>query len=405
MTTTHLHLDCASGVAGDMLLAALLDAGADETAVTGAVRSLFPDDSVTVTTAPVIKRGISARLLQITDTSDKTFRHWTTIRQMIEATALDAWVKERSLAVIRRIAEVEAAIHGVDMETVHFHEIGAVDTIVDAVGVVAALASLKVETVSCSAVNVGGGTVKIDHGTVPVPAPATAALAKGIPIYGSDGTGELATPTGMALLRELVDEFGAMPVMAPHATGYGAGRKDLPDANVVRAILGTRQNANAPSWRAATTDTILQIETNIDDQSPELVAGLIPRLLDLGAADAYLTPIVMKKGRAATLLTVLCAPARLTDVEALLFEETTTFGLRISEKPRIMLDRLFRPVETPYGTITVKLGIRGNRVVSAAPEYEDCKQAAERAGASVKQVMAIASAAAAAYLGTDFQTD
>ncbi len=401
MTSKHLHLDCASGVAGDMLLAALIDAGADMQAVSNAVLALFPDSSVTVQTTSVIKRGIRSRQLTIEDKSDKTFRHWTTIRSMIEDAALDCTIKDRSLSVIRSIAEAEAAIHGVDIEMVHFHEIGAVDTIVDVIGVVTALANLGVKTVSSSPVNVGGGTIEIDHGVVPVPAPATSALAAGIPIYGNEGVGELATPTGMALLRGLVDEFGLLPQMTPTAIGYGAGQKDLPNANVVRATLGDlivapEKNRSSPEE----LNTIVQIETNIDDQSPELVADLIPKILLAGAVDAYLTPIIMKKGRAGTLLTALCTKTLLPAVSELIFTETTTFGIRFTEKQRIMLERELVQVDTPFGTISVKLGIRAGKVISASPEYQDCFNAAEENGESLKRVVATASAAANTFLGT-----
>jgi uncharacterized protein (TIGR00299 family) protein len=316
-------------------------------------------------------------------------RHLRDIVALIERSALDAEVKGRSIALFRRLGEAEAAVHGTTIEKVHFHEVGAVDSIVDIVGSVWGLRWLGVARFAASPMNVGGGSVTIAHGTYPVPPPATARLLEGVPVFG-DGTVERCTPTGALLVSGHAAEYGPIPAMTLSRVGYGAGTRDTKDRpNVLRILVGEVEAAGS-------ADRVLVLEAEVDDASPQLLGGLLEQLFSLGVKDAYLTPVQMKKSRPGVLITVLAAPSQRDAVEELLFRETTTLGIRRQEWDRTTLDRETVPVVTAYGTIGVKIGKRGGRVYNAQPEFEDCRQAAQAAGVPVKEVIA---AAIVAYRG------
>jgi uncharacterized protein (TIGR00299 family) protein len=316
-------------------------------------------------------------------------RHLHDIVAMIEQSGLDAEVKGRSIALFRRLGEAEAAVHGTTIETVHFHEVGAVDSIVDVVGSVWGLRWLGASRFVASPMNVGGGSVKIAHGTYPVPPPATARLLEGVPVFG-EGAVERCTPTGALLVSGHAAEYGPVPAMRLTNVGHGAGSRDTKDRpNVLRILVGEAEDAGS-------ADRVLVLEAEVDDASPQLLGGLLEQLFTRGVKDAYLTPVQMKKSRPGVLITVLATPSQRDAVEELLFRETTTLGIRRQEWDRTTLDREIVPVTTAYGPIGVKVGRRAGRVYNAQPEFEDCRRAAETAGVPVKEVIA---AAIVAYRG------
>jgi uncharacterized protein (TIGR00299 family) protein len=308
------------------------------------------------------------------------------ILRLLDASTLDGAVRDRAAACFRRLAEAEGEVHGVPPETVHFHEVGAVDSIVDVVGGVVGLAWLKADRFAASPLNVGTGTIAIAHGTYPVPPPATARLVRGVPVFGA-GQGELLTPTGALLVTTHATAYGALPPLRIQAIGHGAGSRDTPDRpNVLRLIVGEED-------ASGTSERVLVLEAEIDDMLPQLYGPLLARLFDAGALDAYLTPVQMKKNRPGTLVTAIAPPARRAAIEQVFFAETTTLGVRSQEWDRTTLEREVVAVETAYGTVGVKVGRRGAEVMNAQPEFEDCQRVASAAGVPVKEVWAAAIAA------------
>lgn len=305
------------------------------------------------------------------------------IVDLLERAALAADVKQRAASLFRRLAEAEAAVHGTAPEAVHFHEVGAVDSIVDVIGGVCGLTRLGAQRYVASPLNLGSGSVTMAHGRFPVPAPATARLLTGVPVYG-EGEGELLTPTGALLVTAFAESYGALPRLRPEAIGYGAGARNTPGRpNVLRLVVGQADEE-------AGGERVLVLEAELDDMSPQLCEGLFERLFACGALDAYITPVQMKKGRPGILITCLVAPEGREAIEEVLFSETTTLGVRRQEWQRSVLQRRSVPVETPYGTIRVKLGERAGRVYNAQPEFEDCRRAAAERAVPVKEVWAAA---------------
>lgn len=386
---TIAYFDCFSGAGGDMIVASLLDAGADADALRGQLSSLNVA-GYAIKVEKVRKQGIaSTRFLVELDQQEKQpHRHLKHVLAIIDgATALPSEVKERSSRVFTRLAEAEAAVHGTTIEKVHFHEVGAIDAIVDVVGAVAALRMLGVTRVVCSPVVVGSGTVACEHGIMPVPAPATAFLLRGFPIATSDETGELLTPTAAALLTTLAESFGPMPSMTIGAVGHGAGTRDgARRPNVLRVMIGEPTH---PGTTGLEADEVVVFETNLDDSTPQVIGHAMERLLDEGALDVFLTPIQMKKNRPGVMLTALCEPGDAARLEAVIFAETTTFGVRRHRCARSTLRRRFVTVETKYGPVRMKIGEGGARPV-ATPEYEDCREAAARCGVAFPVVLAAA---------------
>jgi hypothetical protein len=382
-----LYLDCFSGISGDMLVGTLIDLGADVERLRTALASLQVQ-GFDITAEKSLKKGITATQFRVVqDNTDKPHRHLRHILEIIERGDLPASVKEASVATFRRIAECEAAIHGTTVEKIHFHEVGAIDSIVDVVAAHLALHLLEVGRVVASAVNTGSGTVQCAHGLMPVPAPATAQLLQGVPSYGSDCPYELTTPTGAALVAQMADAFAPMPVMVVEKVGYGSGTRDLPDhPNVLRGILGTE---TATGQR----EPITVVETNIDDLLPELMPPLIDALLLAGAREAFLTPLYGKKGRPAFLVTALCDQDKLAPVTDAFFEHSSTLGIRMRTEERLCLDREWETVATPWGEVRMKIGIWNGKVRNRAPEFEDCRKVAEAAGISVMAVYQAALAA------------
>lgn len=372
------YFDCFSGISGDMTLGALLACeGADETLFRERLAALrVPGYELEITS--VKREGITAtdvdvRLLEVDQGHG---RHLADITQILRSSTLSARVQANALAVFTRLADAEAKIHGTTREEIHFHEVGAVDAIVDIVGSCILLDMLGVEKVVTSSLPCGYGTITCQHGIMPVPAPATMELLRGFPVRSVDIRGELVTPTGAALVTTLSDpaDAGRLPDMTILTSGYGAGKKQfVPDMpNLLRVMIGEIQEQANDS----TPQTVTILETNIDDQSPETFELLMERGLAAGALDIFFTPTQMKKNRPGTLVTVLCVPDTAERMADLIFRETGTFGIRMREQKRFTLERSWETVTTPFGDIRLKVGRRHGEVMTVAPEYEDCKRAA-----------------------------
>jgi uncharacterized protein (TIGR00299 family) protein len=378
---TLAYFDCFSGISGDMTLGALVDAGVSIDDLRAELAKLnLPGYELT---AEMVKRsGIAATKVRVLlDGKQQPSRRLSDIRNIIEASALPLSVQQKGLAIFSRLARAEAKVHGTTPDKVHFHELGAVDALVDIVGSVVGLELLGVTGVAASAVNVGSGTVQTSHGLLPIPAPATAELLSGIPFYQSSTLFELTTPTGAAIISTLGMSFGPLQEMKVDRIAYGAGDQDFPGRpNVLRLMIGERAAAYEE-------DASIIIETNIDDLNPQVYDYLIGKLMDQGAQDAYLTPIIMKKGRPAVLLSVLADTAKTDVLVDTIFRETTSIGVRIRETGRKKLDREIREIETVFGRVRIKVSRRGNEVLSATPEYEDCRRIAEEKQVPLKQVM------------------
>jgi uncharacterized protein (TIGR00299 family) protein len=370
------YLDAFSGISGDMLVGALADAGAgalgDGLAALGMGASYRFEKT--------LRGGIAATRFHVEGGEGHGHRHLSQILDLIGKAALPERVKQNATAVFQRLAEVEARVHQVPIERVHFHEVGAVDSISDIVGACLGFELLGVDEIRCSPLNLGSGTVETAHGVLPVPAPATAALVEGKPVYARGPAVELTTPTGAAIATTLAASFGPLPPMRISATGYGAGARDFPEhANLLRVLIGEASGSSE-----ATTVSVL--EANIDDSSPEVLGYAMERLLDAGALDVTLSPIFMKKNRPGTLVRVIARPEDQERLAALLFAETTTLGLRIYPAERRVQARRTVEVQTPHGMVRVKVSEEGN----FAPEYEDCRRLALAAGVPLKQILAAA---------------
>ncbi len=373
------YLDCFSGVSGDMLLGALADAGADADELRGGIARLGLD-GVELHFEKCKRSGIGGTNLTVRVEHDHHHRSLSRIEEIIAGSELSERVKERSIRIFRRLGEVEAAIHQIPIEKVHFHEVGALDSITDIVGSCIAFDLLGIEKVYCSPLNLGSGTVEAAHGVMPVPAPATAALVQGIPTYSEGPTAELTTPTGAAIVTTLADEFGTMPAMRIGSVGYGAGDRDFKKRpNLLRAVIGEQSQA-----REATQ--IFVIEANVDDMNPQVAGYVRERLLDTGALDVTLAPVYMKKDRPGFMISVLAKPEEREKLSELLFTETTTLGIRMYPVERRVLERRLDPVETIYGEVRIKVASENGTVRNFAPEYEDCRRIALEKGVPFKEV-------------------
>ena len=393
MTGRHAWVDASAGVAGDMLLGALVDAGADLAQVEAAVDAVVPA-AVRLVAHGVLRAGQSGTKVDVEVlTEDLPHRHWREIRTMVTDAALPERTRTRVLATFGRLAEAEARVHGTSPEDVHFHEVGALDSIADVVGVCAALELLDVATLSAGPVAVGSGRIRTAHGDIGVPVPAVVQLSTGKRVLAG-GRGELATPTGMALVVALSERDEDLPALVVDGAGAGAGTKDFPDRpNLTRVLLGTPAAAAAP---AAGGDPVTVLEANVDDLDPRLWPGVLDRLLAGGALDAWLVPVLMKKGRPAHVLTVLTHAHRVTALRDVVFAETSTLGVRASDWTRTALPRGWVDVAVGDQAVPVKVGHRDGRVVRATPEFDAVEQLAGRTGRPVPDVLAEAAAAATA---------
>ena len=368
------YFDCYSGASGDMILGALLDAGLDLAHLTQELAKLGLSH-YDVSKTQVTKNGISATqaLVRVEqDHHDHHHRHLADITAIIDRSELSEAVKRDSQRIFRRLAEAEAKVHNTSPEKIHFHEVGAMDAIIDVVGAVIGLHALAIDTITCSALHVGTGTVKCAHGTLPVPAPATAELIRGKPAYATGIRGELLTPTGAAILTTLASDFGPLPSMTIDHIGHGAGNADHAIANLVRLFIGS----DVPAANALRQEQTATIETTIDDMNPQIYDHLIEKALQMGALDIFCSPIQMKKNRSGTLVTIICKPEMVSQLSDLLFRETTTIGLRWRLDNRFMLQREFVNVKTRFGTIKCKAASQGTEMVNLMPEYDDCRRVA-----------------------------
>jgi uncharacterized protein (TIGR00299 family) protein len=388
------YIDCIGGLAGDMLNAALLSAGAPESTLT-TVPARLGLTGVELRINRVQRHGIEALHLDVCANEEQHDRRWRSIRAQLAAAELDEHVRQRALAVFARLAEVEGNVHGVPAEEVHFHELGAVDTLVEVVGAVALLEQLRVERVVCSALPLSRGFVTAAHGVLPLPAPATAALLVGAPVAGTDVDAELVTPTGAALASTLADAFGELPPMTLERIGYGAGTADLVQRpNLTRVLLGRSADPEPAEHE------VCLLETNLDDLVPELVPDAVERCVAAGALDVWTVPAGMKKGRPGIVLSALARPEAESAVARAILEETTALGVRVTRLDRYELERHERTVEFGGGSVRVKIGRLDGRVVNVSPEHDDCAALARATGMSVKSVWAAALTAARELDGT-----
>lgn len=377
------YFDAFSGISGDMTVGALLDAGADAEAFLASLRSLATGAAYEIERTR--RRGIAATKFRVRPPEGERHRHLSHILRLIDSAGLPERAARNAKAIFERLGAVEAAVHGVPVEKVHFHEVGAADSIADIAGACIALELLGVEEVYCSAVNVGGGTVATEHGLLPVPAPATARLLEGKPVYSSGPQKELTTPTGAAIVATLARQFGPLPPMRLIASGYGAGDADFPEqANVLRVLIGETTGAEEAV-------TVAILEANIDDSTPEVLGYAMERLLEAGALDVSLSPLLMKKNRPGTLLRVIARPEDRETLAGLILRETSSFGVRFLAAERRVATRSTVEVETSAGRVRVKVSDRGQ----FAPEYEDCRQLALATGRPLREILA---EAACAYL-------
>ncbi len=395
-------LDTPSGISGDIFLGCLVDAGWPLDALRAAVAGLgLPHDSWKIGAENVMRGGVRATLVRVDVTEDETHRHLAEVKRIIGQGELPEAVKRRASSVFSRLAEAEATIHDSTPDQVHFHEVGALDAIIDIVGVCAGLHELNVERLGASALPLGPGWAQSQHGPIPLPAPATLALLAAVdaPTVPAPGAGELVTPTGAALLAELA-EF-RQPAMRLDTIGYGAGRRQFDWPNVARLWLGDEIAEDEDGPAEAPSGALVIIETNIDDMSPELYEPVQRLLLESGALDVWTTAIAMKKGRPATKISVLAEQSSESALAEILLRQTTTLGVRVYPVRRHIAGRAFETVATPYGSVRVKLKRVGGEIVGAKAEFEDCRRLAASSGTPLPAVYAAAQAAASALVSCD----
>ncbi|MBI3028247.1 MAG: nickel pincer cofactor biosynthesis protein LarC [Candidatus Rokubacteria bacterium] len=374
------YFDCPSGASGDMILGALVDAGVSLDSLSTELAKL-PLAGYRLVAREVTKGAFRATKVDVeVDARAHHARTLSEILGLLGRSALPARVKADAARIFRRLAEAEARVHGSAVEAVHFHDVGAVDAIVDVTGAVAGLHLLGVEAIHVSALPLGGGMVEGPHGRIPVPGPGTAELLKGFPVYDNGVRVELVTPTGAAILTTLAASSGSMPPMTVDRVGYGAGSMDLPIPNLLRCFVGTTAETGG-------RETIVQLETTIDDMSPQLYEPLMERLLEAGALDVFLTPIIMKRSRPGVVLTALVEPSKVGDLSTILFEESTTIGVRWTDYQRSRLERELVTLSTAYGPVSFKVSRLGGKIVTVTPEFSEVARIAKEKGLPVREVL------------------
>ena len=370
------YFDCFSGISGDMTLGALIGLGVPAAWLQDEI-SRLPLEGFHLTSTTVVRNGIHANLVNVKIVESKKNRNFKEIRSVIENAPLSETVKRNSLGIFKKLARAEAAVHGCAMEDVHFHELGGEDAIVDIVGTALGLEKLKIKKVTASKLPVGAGFVSCQHGHLPIPAPATLEILKEIPIYGTETTGELVTPTGAAILAFVAESFGPIPEMKPQKTAYGAGQRELPDRpNLLRVIAGTPTNLKMDVKDGLASDQIIILETCIDDMNPEMFSFLMERLFEDGALDAYWIPVHMKKNRPGTKVQVLCKEDRKDILIRRLLAETTSLGVRHYKAHRQLLGREEMTIATSFGEIRVKCIKDPDGNMRLLPEYDVCREIA-----------------------------
>jgi len=390
MSRRIVHIDCVGGIAGDMLVSALC-AAAGSTEIVDALPGKLGIDDVRLEWSEARPGGFAAHRLTVRfeAAAHPHHRGLADVEAILERADLAGPVRDRALAVFRRMAEAESRVHGVPIDEMHFHEVGAVDALIDVAAACAMLESLGPEEVVCSPLPMGHGTVECAHGTLPLPSPAVAAMLVGVPVREVDVRGETVTPTGAALATTLADRFGSMPSMTVEAMGVGGGSREFEGlANVVRVFVGS---AGDSERRAEGTANVL-VECNVDDLDPRVLPTVIERLLAAGALDAYVTPIVMKKGRPGHLITALAAPETSEAAVQVLLRDTTSLGCRITPVTKRELERRMEQAVTPWGAVPVKVALLEGQVLRRMPEFDACAELAKRAGVPVRDVLAAAGA-------------
>ena len=375
-----VYFDCPSGASGDMILGALVDAGVSLDALRTELAKL-PLGGYRLTAREVRKGAFRATKVDVeVDATAHHQRNLPEILRLLEQSGLPGRVKADAARIFTRLAAAEARVHGTTVEAVHFHDVGAVDALVDVSGAVAGLHLLGVEAVHVSALPLGGGMVDGPHGKIPIPGPGTAELLKGFPVYDNGVRAELVTPTGAAILTTLAASSGSMPPMTVERVGYGAGTMDLPVPNLLRCFVGTVAETGG-------RETVVQLETTIDDMSPQLYEPLMERLLEAGALDVFLIPVIMKRSRPGVVLTVVAEPSRVGELSTILFEESTTIGVRWTESQRTRLERELVTLPTAYGPVQFKLSRLGGKLVTVTPEFSEVTRIAREKGLPVREVL------------------
>jgi uncharacterized protein (TIGR00299 family) protein len=382
------YFDCFAGISGDMILGALIDAGLEVETFQEALSGLHLSE-YELSVARVQKGAFQATDVQVRVSNEVEARTLADIEAVVMKSELPDQVKNDSVAVFQRLVAVEASIHGTSPERAHLHEVGGTDAIVDVVGSLLALNMLGVEKVYSSRLPLGHGFVRCAHGLLPLPAPATLGLLKGVPVTQIDVEGELVTPTGAAIITSIAEGFGPFPQMVVQNIGYGAGTSEFPFPNLLRVLLGTLdQQAPAPA------ETVVLLETNLDDMNPEWYDHTMQTLFEAGALDVFLRPFYGKKNRPGTLLSVLCRPQSEQELSSIMLAETTTLGIRRMKLERLCLDRETIEVDTPYGRVRIKVAKLGSKIMNLSPEYDDCRRLAVESREPLKEVYAAAQAAA-----------
>ena len=376
-----LYFDCFAGASGNMILGGLISLGVDRAELLRQLRFLDTAE-FSIDFENVDRSGISAVHADVRVPVEYKHRHLKDIINIIEGSALSEGIKRRSRSIFQRLADAEAKVHGIDIGKVHFHEVGALDAIVDVVGACIGFELLGIDHFACSKIHVGSGFVDMAHGKFPVPPPAVTELLNGLPIYSTEITGELITPTGAAIISTVCSSYGAIPEIVVEAAGYGAGTRVYEKfPNAIRLVIGRSDAGSFP-----VSEQVIVLETNIDDASPQVLGFVMDRAFDLGALDCWFTPIQMKKNRPATMLSVLCDGERAAALTEMIYAETTTLGVRVTETKRDCLEREMVRAKTPYGEIDVKVARYRGRVINAMPEYDQVKRIALKSGAAFRTV-------------------
>ena len=394
------YFDCFSGISGNMILGALIDAGLSADALRRELARLNLK-GWDLEVSSVRRSSITATLVDVHVTESGVHRHLPDIEEIIDRSTLSDQVKETSKNIFRRLADAEAQVHGTTPDHIHFHEVGGMDAIIDIVGTVIGLDLLGISHIEASPIPLGHGWVQAAHGRLPVPAPATVILLQGVPVGGLDVEAELVTPTGAAIIACLANRFGSLTSMIVDSIGYGAGHRDLAHPNVLRIMLGHPEGGETLSTPGTyELDTVTVLETNIDNMNPEFFDYIMTRLLQCGAVDVFMTPIQMKRNRPATMLSVLVPPGCVDAALDILFNETTTLGVRTHETRRRKLPREELVIALPAGKVRVKVSSLHGFIKNVAPEYVDCHKIAEETGQPIKTVYDAARAAALDEVGS-----
>lgn len=381
-----LYFDCFAGASGNMILGALVALGVDENELIEQLKWLdIADFSIEFSTKN--KSGIAAIYADVKVADEKHHQHFSTIEKIINNSRLSENVKSRAVKIFRKLAEAEAKIHGISLEKVHFHEVGAMDAIIDVVGACIGFEMLEIEKFSCSKIHVGSGFVQMAHGKFPVPPPAVTELLKDFSVYSTEIEGELITPTGAAIIVTVCEESGNLPEMIVEKSAYGAGSRDYEDfPNVLRLIIGKTSNAKSQVPSSQNNEQLTIIETNIDDLSAEILGFVMERAFEIGALDCWFTPIQMKKNRPATMISILCKPDEKEIFSKLLYTETSTIGVRIKTVERECLTRETAKSKTEFGEIDVKIARYKDKIVNAKPEFEQIREIALRSGKTFREI-------------------